>query len=223
MPSWLDLPYEVQELVVAELVTNFDEVQCLRNLLLVSVEVHDTLVGATQRGFAANNHIFIVLFEHIFDSAAAIRRLGSKSDISAYVYAATFKERCKLLKAIKTGRFMREITTREELAEKLWLIYLMLLDDDGKNCKQLDLAGTTKFMRDLLFDIVLNERDENEWPIETDYLQLTAACFWILADRRTSMFHFGLDCLLKYFAQPGSCWTATKKTNSLSILCDLFA
>ncbi|KIJ53582.1 hypothetical protein M422DRAFT_25426 [Sphaerobolus stellatus SS14] len=184
MPSWSDLPYEVQEMIVAEAVTNFDEVSTLHNIFLVSKDVHDSLVGAPERNVEVNEHIFQVLFESIFDSAAAVRRLGPSYQLTPNIYAATFKERCTLLNKIQARKLIINNNVDTGVLEAaLWEVYFMLLDDDGKNMVQLERAGMQQFIKDLLLELVRVDRDEYGWIKETPYLQLAAACFSIMSDR----------------------------------------
>ncbi|GJJ13154.1 hypothetical protein Clacol_007405 [Clathrus columnatus] len=178
MLSWHALPDELQLLIVIELAGSFDTIHELYNLFLVSKSLHDRLVGAPSRGITENNSLYFLLFKSMYDDQAVKRRL--KIQLTPAIYAKELKYRCQLLKRIRSGSW--KSLNSEELLRGLWHIYLMLLDDDGNNLRQLQVAGVKQFLLDQVL-MRLQDDLEDGWPKETIYLQLSAASFAIMSDR----------------------------------------
>ena len=191
MIPWNSFPYEVQLLIIIEAVNTpniLSSVSILLDFFLLSHDVHDLLLGSPQRGIKPHNHLFLRLFETRFDAAAPRRRLLSRDGIlTADIFAAVFKQRCHTLKDIKNGRLIELLINggleRDKLERILWDVYLMLLEDDGKNMAQLEHAGIEVFLRNIMLAVVAHEMGDDGWPQETEVLQLAAASFAIVSDR----------------------------------------
>lgn len=186
MLPWHSFPYEIQHLIVVELVASFDGIRELYNLLLTSKSLHDRLVGAPSRGIPQDDRLYFLLYKSLFDDQAGRRRLAIKHTPNAY--AQVFKYRCHLLNRIRSASW--QSLDSDQLLRGLWEIYLMLLEDDGNNMRQLEAAGVKPFLLDQLLTRIENDLDEDGWPRETTHLQLSAASFTIMSDRGNVLFYF---------------------------------
>ncbi|KAF8522812.1 hypothetical protein JB92DRAFT_2886140 [Gautieria morchelliformis] len=110
------------------------------------------------------------------------------------MFATVFKARSQLLSQIRNGTLLQSLVHgelgREEFEDVLWDVYLMLLEDDGKNMAQLEHSGIESWLRGVLLSFMDCEKGDDGWPIETTILQLTAASFAIVSDR-ASVFREG--------------------------------
>lgn len=70
------------------------------------------------------------------------------------------------------------------LAEVFATIYIMLLEDDGRNWEQVLLAGLPTllptFMRERLLE---GASDNHRWPLENELNTLAIALFWLISSR----------------------------------------
>lgn len=178
-------------LIVIEAVNtpdNLNPVSTLLDFLLLSRDVHDDLVGAPQRGIPAHNDLFLRLFETRFDAAAPRRRFAyRRATLTTDMFADSFKQRCQFLRDIRNGMMLQLLVqngmTRDKLDTVLWEVYMMLLEDDGKNMAQLEHAGAESWLRIVMLSLMAHDLDDDGWPEETTALQLAAASFAIISDR----------------------------------------
>ncbi|KAF8588315.1 hypothetical protein K439DRAFT_1658539 [Ramaria rubella] len=193
MISWSSLPYEVQLSIVVEVVNTPDVLapaSALLDILLVSPDIHDSVLGASARGIEAHNDLYLRLFNSRFDSAGPIRRLAKLAPGGLFtpdIFAVVFKYRCSLLRDIQSGAWFRRIETghldRKQFERALWEVLLMLWEDEGQNLMQLEHAGVENWLRDIILFFVEEDMGADGWPTETLILQLAAASFAIVSDR----------------------------------------
>src|SRR5712671_367848 len=156
-------------------------------LLLVNRRLHAAASSTS------NPHLHARIFAHKFDTAALVRRLGP-SAVTAPKLAAELRRRCVLLARLRArvgcsvdfsgGGGNGGGVTEEEVRmmhEMLWMAYLMMLENDGKNERQLReyalLDGWLRrfwFAEDGASCAQLAIRD-NAWPPNND---LSAVTMW---------------------------------------------
>jgi len=133
----------------------------------------------------ANPHLSARIFKHKFDISAAIRRLGPQ--IATPVTLA--KELCKrfvYMKRIRrrTDTRIRTADNSQMLGELLWFAYLMMLENDEKNVKQLrEFAGMEQWLMEYWFDddsasLASKVLSEDGWPLENEHNSLAMWLFW---------------------------------------------
>lgn len=94
--------------------------------------------------FNRNSSLLSEAFRLGFDTSALSRRFPVGA-LSAVHLAGELKKRYRTLKRIKDGS-MNEST----LLDDLWVAYLMMLENDGLNAKQLGRAGFSSFLLNCL-------------------------------------------------------------------------
>ncbi|GBE86926.1 hypothetical protein BKA93DRAFT_389613 [Sparassis latifolia] len=120
-------------------------------LLTANHRIHSAL------SISSNPHLWTRVFAYKFDLQSTIRRLGA-GRISAVATADELKRRCILLKRIRshpdtlTRTYELPTTHVEELNAILWMAYLMMLENEGKNEAQLcEYARLDLWLREYLF------------------------------------------------------------------------
>ena len=74
----------------------------------------------------------------------------------------------------------------DDLTQVLWLAYLMMLENDGKNERQLrEYAGIDGWLKDFWFDAngasrVVSSVSRDEWPSNHENMCLGMWLFWLL-------------------------------------------
>lgn len=91
-----------------------------------------------------NSTLLAEVFRLGFDTFAISNRFPSHA-LSAIHYAEELKRRCKALRRIKAG-----CMSEDSLLDDLWVTYLMMLENDGRNAEQLSWAGIPSFLSNLL-------------------------------------------------------------------------
>jgi len=213
MRNTLDtIPHELLEKIALFTVTSdpLGPPHELVPLLLVNRRLHATLASAS------NPHLHARIFAAKFDTAALVRRLGPDASArttstgtgaggatSATKLAAELRRRCVQLKRLKAGvgytigafaalaggsgagGGLTEEGMRA-LHEMLWTAYLMMLENDGKNERQLrEYARLDRWLRKFWFaedgascaQIAIRD---NAWPPNNDLSALTMWLFWFL-------------------------------------------
>lgn len=146
---------------------------------------------------SANPHLYARIFTHKFDTAAARRRLRSE-DLSALALCDELRRRCALLKRIRNRLDSKYTSTNddadmfqcheeeEQVSRVLWMAYFMMLENDGKNERQLrEYAGIDGWLKEFWFDrngasrtMLAVTRDE--WPSNHEVVSLGMWLFWLL-------------------------------------------
>ncbi|KAA1474136.1 hypothetical protein DENSPDRAFT_840689 [Dentipellis sp. KUC8613] len=140
---------------------------------------------------SANPHLYARIFAAKFDIGALVRRLGP-SGTTAPKLAVSLRRRFAVLRRLRARMdcFLRDRHPTEEdgrlLHEMLWTAYVMMLENDGLNERQLrEYAQMDIWLRDFWFDpngascATVALRD-NMWPPNTDVAALTMWLFWFL-------------------------------------------
>lgn len=125
------------------------------------------------------------IFKHKFDIGAAIRRLGPQI-ATPVTLAKELRKRFIYLKRIRARTDSRIHTADNShiLSELLWLAYLMVLENDGKNVKQLrEYAGIEQWLMEYWFDddgasLASKVLSEDGWPLNNEHNPLAMWLFW---------------------------------------------
>ncbi|KAI6118174.1 hypothetical protein F5141DRAFT_1096694 [Pisolithus sp. B1] len=142
--------------------------------------------------FKNNPLLYARIFTSKFDSRAPFRRLGS-SISSPRTLADELRKRSTYLKLIRAGvgaRVQHQSTEHDEfpgrLREILWLAYLMMLENDGKNEQQLRAyANMEAWLIDYWFDgmgasLASYRISQDQWPLEDENNSLAMWLLWFL-------------------------------------------
>ncbi|EIW76650.1 hypothetical protein CONPUDRAFT_139394 [Coniophora puteana RWD-64-598 SS2] len=156
-------------------------------LLLTSRAFHRQLADSY------NPWLYARIFEYKFDLRAAARRLGAEA-MTVLVLKAELQKRCAYLKKIKarTSAFLNEddddLSDDGVRAELLWMAYLMMLENDGKNERHLrEYAQMETWLWDYWFDARGASRASqlvsmDKWLPDTEQNSLAMWLFWLLFD-----------------------------------------
>jgi hypothetical protein len=137
----------------------------------------------------SNQHFYARLFTYKFDVGPVIRRLGSDRT-TPRVLSGELQRRCLCLKRIRArvDSIVNPIATYEEgtLSGVLWVAYLMMLENDGKNEQQLrDYAKIDDWLREYWFDdngasFAKMAIRMDQWPPNSEQTSLAMWLFWFL-------------------------------------------
>lgn len=132
--------------------------------------------------FDAAPYLYDRIFRAKFDVAAPRRRFGEEVLKTANL-ARELKKRY-----VAMGRIRRCEIYGDYALNDLWLAYLMLLESDGKNERQLIMrARVVQYVVDFVGTRVREGSELNHnWPVETDSLALAVWILWLTWDQRTS-------------------------------------
>lgn len=169
----------------------------LAPLLLVNRRLHAALSGTS------NPHLHARIFAAKFDTAALVRRLGP-GKATARKMAAELRRRCVQLGrmrggvgctvgalaatgvgGVNGGGGVTEEGMRA-LHEMLWTAYVMMLENDGRNERQLrEYARLDGWLRAFWFaedgaSFARLEIGDNAWPPYNDLADVTMWLFWFL-------------------------------------------
>lgn len=124
-------------------------------------------------GFNFAPYLYGRIFRMKFDVAAPMRRLG-EDQLKSSVLAEELRRRCEALKRIRR----LEISGPNTLSD-LWMAYLMFLEHDVKNARQLiEWANIRSFvMHYIRARLYENSQENRGWPLESDS---NALAIWIL-------------------------------------------
>ena len=176
-------------------------------LLLVNRRLHAALAGAS------NPHLHARIFAAKFDTAALVRRLGPGAG-TARKLAAELRRRCVQLARLRArigctvGAFAGAGQNKKSVAnadgkggeaeagmtdegmralhEMLWTAYVMMLENDGMNERQLrEYARLDGWLRAFWFaddgaSFARLEIRDNAWPPYNDLADVTMWLFWFL-------------------------------------------
>jgi hypothetical protein len=228
MPTSFDtIPHELLENIALFAVTSdpLGPPRELVPLLLVNRRMHGALSSTS------NPHLHARIFAAKFDTAALVRRLGPGTATRAPKLAAELRRRCVQLGWLRAqvgctvdafaalaagtgagagsgnddgggGGGLTEEGMRA-LHEMLWTAYLMMLENDGKNERQLrEYARLDRWLRKFWFaedgascaQIAIRD---NAWPPNNDLSAVTMWLFWFLL--RPGAHHHHLFIFIFYY------------------------
>ncbi len=126
-----------------------------------------------------------------FDIEAPLRRLGEEQ-LRSSVLADELRKRCEALKRIRQLEIAGPNTPSD-----LWLAYLMFLEHDDKNARQLiDWANIRSFvMHYVQARLYENSQENHGWPVENDSNALAVWILWHASDEGMC-FHLNVNIYL---------------------------
>ena len=140
-----------------------------------------------------NHYLWSRVFAAKFDLASPLRRLAACGrTVSPADICEELKLRCALLRAVRGRTHARATsyalspTHRDALRAVLWMAYLMLLENDGKNERQLrEYAGFDGWLKEFLFDptgaaLAAWSVGQDLWPPSDERVSLALWLFWYM-------------------------------------------
>ncbi|KAI8990386.1 hypothetical protein BD414DRAFT_483459 [Trametes punicea] len=155
----------------------------LVGLLSINRRTHAAL------SISANPYLWSRIFAFKFDLSCAERRLSDRT-IGPSEICEELKLRCTLLKRIRkrtdclATSYTLSPTHRDALRSILWMAYLMMLENDGKNARQLrEYAGFDPWLKDFLFhpsgaSLATWSVNVDLWPPNDERSALALWLFW---------------------------------------------
>ena len=161
-------------------------------LLLINRRLHSCLSASS------SPHLYARIFAFKYDVATVIRRLGPERT-STTVLSAELQRRCSHLTRIRCRTDTKIIQSpfvqydNKMVHAILWMGYLMMLENNGKNEQQLrDYAEMDVWLKEYWFDpqgassATLSIR-MNKWPPNSAQNSLAMWLFWFLLDPGQSL------------------------------------
>ncbi|KAG5723271.1 hypothetical protein E4T56_gene308 [Termitomyces sp. T112] len=131
-----------------------------------------------------NPNLFGAIYRHKLDSAAVERRLGRPTPMQWAAWGARAFEAMRLFRRgyIRCNEYDTKI-----LLEALQVGVMLMLDDDGKNVRQMLLwARADVFIQRLVMMRVYEHSDENQgWPRETPLIAYALQLMWLLTSEES--------------------------------------
>jgi hypothetical protein len=155
-------------------------------LLLTSRPINASL------SIASNHHLYARIFCHKFDTAAPISRLGS-DQLTSLAFAEELRRRCVVLQRLRDrldstthARHADGADNRMSLYDVLFTVYIMMLENDGKNKLQLVEYGLIlPWIREFWFNphgssLAIYNIRTGQWPLNCAETALGMWLFWFL-------------------------------------------
>jgi len=195
-PTTLEtVPQEVLEHVALFSVTHcfLGPPSTLSSLITTNRKIH------SQLSIASNPHLYARIFAYKFDIAPAIRRLGPDR-ITPRILADELQLRCLYLKRIRTRldsvvhTFPAHESDRFSPHELLCHAYLLMLENEGKNEKQLrEYARVDGWLREYWFaelgaSRAISFMGANLWLLESPERSIAMWLFWFFLRPGISFF-----------------------------------
>lgn len=141
-------------------------------LQLTCRSIHNALLFSSDRPY-----LYDRIFRLKFDIQAPRRRLGS-GILNPSTLAEELRRRCAMLQRIRAYDM-----TSPSIRDDLWLAYLMLLESDGRNERQLiEWAGLRDYALAYLVQSLGVHRDSYGWPTESEENALAVWLLWMSGD-----------------------------------------
>ncbi|KAI6118173.1 hypothetical protein F5141DRAFT_1096689 [Pisolithus sp. B1] len=197
-PSLLTTPPEILEHIVLLAVRDSPHgpPSVLRSLRLSCRILNETL------SVEHNPHLYLMLFFHSFDMSSPNRHLPSQK-LSALALEKELRTRHIALQCIRRRNF-----DHPDLASILATVYIIFLEDDGRNYEQIVWADLLGFLQLLLHDRVSQDTtSKNAWPLENEVNILAVALLWFTTShcglrQKTQLRQRSID-MLSYYAYAG--------------------
>lgn len=136
--------------------------------------------------FETNPHLYGRIFIDKFDHGSALRRLGVEH-LPATALASELRRRSLVLKRIRRRLDCKAPPDDKQLLHVLWSAFLMVLESDGKNERQLrEYAKVNDWLKDFWFapdgasGAMYAVCTTNKWPRITEVVSLALWLFWFL-------------------------------------------
>ncbi|KDQ55953.1 hypothetical protein JAAARDRAFT_36742 [Jaapia argillacea MUCL 33604] len=161
----------------------------IASFLLTCRKLHSSL------SVASNPHLYARIFCFKFDGEPALRRLGS-SGAASPALAHELERRCFYLKRIRArldcttsnngSQYLDKRYDQEQdpLHHILWMSYMMMIENDGKNERQLREYGRMdEWLKDYWFNVMgaslaTRATSIDRWPQNNEHTSLGMWLFW---------------------------------------------
>jgi hypothetical protein len=143
---------------------------------------------------SANPALYSRLFKHFFDQQLVTARL--ERPIDGHAYSNELILRCRALRAFRSGAGSTTQSARiesEELEQYLWVVYLMVLEDEGKNIVHLkEFANLGEWITTYLFSntgrsMLAQALLRKAWPLARSSIRLAIWLLWFIVDASASL------------------------------------
>ncbi|KAI0354271.1 hypothetical protein OH77DRAFT_1426339 [Trametes cingulata] len=182
-----NIPQEVLEHVAffAATDTFLGPPQGITALLSVDRRTHSAL------SMSSNPYLWSRIFAYKFDLSSAVQRLSDRN-LCPTMICEEFKLRCTLLKRVRrrtdclATSYTLSPTHRDALRSILWMAYLMMLENEGNNSRQLqEYAGFDVWLKDFLFhpsgaSLAAWSVKVDLWPPNDERSALALWLFWYM-------------------------------------------
>lgn len=164
------LPFEVFEDVAFWVATEDTSIARLSNLIPLLLLDRDT---SKFLSFDSNHHLYARIYAAKFDTKTTIRRLG-KGRLTAYRLAEELKKRCVHLRAVRNLSFELEL-----IEPAIWTAFVMMLENDGKNERQLLECAQITYWLEHYWVAMSNALEGEGWPPNSLFHSI---CMWLLCN-----------------------------------------
>lgn len=154
----------------------------LCSLLLVSQAFNKNL------GYHQNPNLYARIFEFKFDTGAPLRRYG-RERLTSTNLSTELRNRCAMMSHMRTAVQTGDVRLWDEdvVGRDLWTAYMMCIESDGKNLRQLlEYAGLHKYARLYVSKEVVHSKSDPKYPIETAERSLALWLMWFTTSIRMS-------------------------------------
>ncbi|KAF9484156.1 hypothetical protein BDN70DRAFT_826067 [Pholiota conissans] len=155
-------------------------------LLLTNRHIHTNL------SIVANHHLYARIFADKFDTAAPLARFG-EDRLTAPALAGELRRRCMVLHRLRTrtdstthARHADGAEEKTTLCDILFTVYVMLIENEGRNKRQLVEYGQAKeWIQEFWFDphgssLAIYNIRIGQWPLNRIENALGMWIFWFL-------------------------------------------
>jgi hypothetical protein len=186
-PCLLDLPGEVLEHIGDFLVASqlLGPPSVLLPLLSTCTRLYEQLSPHVNAHFG--KRIFCQKFDH-----AAILRRQPMLRLTSQTFVDQLVRYCTALRIIKDGDIGID---PDDVYEALWVCFLMLLEDDGRNGRQVKWANARGFVARWL-EHKLYESSQNGWPVDSNENGLALWIHWLTTTKGILLFSVMLRVVL---------------------------
>lgn len=151
-------------------------------LLTLNRSMHDAL------SFQNNPHLYARIFSEKFDDEAPLRRLGV-AKLPPTALAEELRRRSVILKRIRAQTDTKSPPDEKHIRQVLWTAYLMVLENDGRNERQLlEFAHMNDWLKEYLFeltgasDVLKAFNGADTWARNSERMSLALWLFWYLLE-----------------------------------------
>jgi hypothetical protein len=114
-----------------------------------------------------------------FDVTAAPRRYGPRA-VKAGNLIQQLRRNSVTLTTFRHHKLVGHEHNDERVLPHLWQVFLLLMEDDGKNRLQLEWAGVYEFVRD--YAVRRNWAGPGGWPVDKPVHSLVLWIMWLMID-----------------------------------------
>ena len=130
----------------------------------------------SNNALSPNSYLSFMLFVDRFDTHTSWRHFP-RSRLTTDSLERELRKRFRALQRIRRGNI-----ADPDILESLSTIYIMILEDDGRNWDQLLWAELPSFIRRFLRERLMMGADTNNgWPVENEVNTLAVSIFWLMS------------------------------------------